>query len=62
MGTNSSFFTGVHLDNPPSTLWSADMSHLGQNMWTVAYGQRTKLVYALDERGGLAALDSIDGR
>jgi hypothetical protein len=45
----------------PSAVWTTDLTHLGQNIWTVSYGAQTKLVYALAEWGGLAALDSSDG-
>jgi outer membrane protein assembly factor BamB len=42
-------------------LWTTDLTHLGQNIWTVSYGAHAKLVYALAEYGGLAALDPSTG-
>jgi outer membrane protein assembly factor BamB len=46
---------------PPSALWTADLSRLGQDVWTVAFGPQSNLVFAFAEWGGLVALDPVTG-
>jgi hypothetical protein len=46
---------------PPTALWTADLSRLGQDVWTVAFGSQSNLVFAFAEWGGLVALDPVTG-
>lgn len=52
----------LSMSGQPVTQWTKDLSHLGQDIWTLAYGTRSDLIFASAEWGGLAALEPTTGR